>query len=92
MANDARYWYNIFTRGPGGRDILLATIPGFNSDDATLEFAAHYSTDPFSRYTDKNQASKHMGWLSEIYKAKLAKKDGNPRGRPVKVKNLEQIT
>lgn len=92
MAKDAKYWYNIFTQGPMWRDIRLATVPGFNSDDALLEFAAHYSTDPFSRYRDKKQARKHLGWLSEIYKARLARKDGNQQGKRIRVKNLEQIT
>jgi hypothetical protein len=89
MANDARYWYNIFTRGQLERDILLATVPGFNSDDAVLEFATHYSTDPLCRYTDKKQACKHLGWLSEVYRTKLARKDGNPQGKPIRAKDLE---
>jgi hypothetical protein len=92
MAKDARYWYTVFTRGSIGQDILLANVPGFNSDDAILEFATYYSKDPLSRYTDKKQASRHLGWLREIYKARLAKKDGNPQGGPTRVKNLESIT
>lgn len=91
MVNDARYLYTIFSKGPRG-EILVGNVSAFNATDAVLEFATFYSTDPLCRYRNKREASNHLGALSAVYRAEMARKNGSAQGKPIRVKNLDELS
>jgi len=87
MAKEMKFLYTITTRTPARGEILLGNVVATNPGDAILEFVTTRSSDPLDCYADKVDASRHLDYFRKIYRVEVARKDGRPNGRSIRVKN-----
>ena len=87
MPRIMKFLYTITTRGLGDVEVLAGNVIAFSPNDAILEYITTRSSDPLLRYVDKDDASRHLGFFKRFYKAEVARKDGSPHGKPIRVKS-----